>query len=429
LNTRGLAADVVLRVVTGGESLSVALAGRLSAVADAKDRALIQAIAYGVCRWWGELEFLLDRLATKPIRDPYVKALALIGLFQLRHMRIKPHAAVGETVAAAQRRAWAKPLLNAVLRNYLRRQAEFDEALAASPSAQAAHPDWLIERLARDWPDQHPEILRQNNRAAPMTLRVDRRQTTRESYLAELRAAGISAHPGLAAPDALIVERPVPVDRLPGFAEGRVSVQDEAPQLAAELLDLQVGQRVLDVCAAPGGKTMHMLEACPGLAELVALDISAERAALIRENLDRGRSHAHIIVADAEADPAWWDGRAFDRILLDAPCTATGVIRRHPDIKLLRQPEDIAQASARQYRILQRIWPTLGTGGRLLYATCSVLREENEGNVARFLREHSDAREIPLPQLSDCAVAHGTQALPGDRGMDGFYYAALTKTG
>ena len=427
MNTREQAAGLLVRVLTGGESLSAALAESLPAVPETKDRALIQALAYGVCRWHGELEFLLNQLVAKPIKEPYISALALVGLLQLRHMRVKPHAAVGETVAAAHRRAWAKPLLNGLLRNYLRRQAELDEAIACDESARTAHPGWLIETLARDWPEAYAEILRQNNLPAPMTLRVDRRQATREAYLAELRETGIAAHPGLVSRDAIIIERPLPVERLPGFGEGRVSVQDEAPQLAAALMELAEGQRVLDVCAAPGGKTVHLLESCPDLAEVVALDISAERAALIRENLDRSRCAARVVVADAETAPTWWDGRPFDRILLDAPCTATGVIRRHPDIKLLRRPDDVAQAVIRQRRILQRVWPLLRGGGRLLYATCSVLREENEQNIAAFLRIQANAREIPLPGFGQRDITHGTQILPGDQGMDGFYYACLAK--
>ncbi|WP_139556820.1 16S rRNA (cytosine(967)-C(5))-methyltransferase RsmB [Methylotetracoccus oryzae] len=430
MNTRALAAEVTLRVFAHGESLSAALAEHLPRLPDPKDRAFVQAVSYGVCRWYGQLDFLLERLVSRPIREPYVRALALAGLFQLRHMRIKPHAAVAETVAGAQRRAaWAKPLLNAVLRNYLRQQAALDAAVAENLLARTAHPHWLIERLERDWPQDCAEILRQNNLPAPMTLRADRRLTTREDYCEALRSAEIGCEAGLAAPDAIILERPVPVERLPGFADGRVSVQDEAPQLVAGLMDLQPGQRVLDVCAAPGGKTVHMLETCPGLAEVVALDVSAERATLIRENLSRSRCEARVVVADAETKPAWWDGQAFDRILLDAPCTATGVIRRHPDIKLLRKPDDVAQAAARQRRILQRVWPMLTVGGRLLYATCSVLREENEQNVAAFLQEHTDVRELPLSGLSDRPVIHGAQILPGDRGMDGFYYACLLKLG
>lgn len=429
MNTREQAAEIVVRVLTGGESLSAALAERLPAIPEAKDRAWVQAVGYGVCRWYGELDFLLARLATKPIRDPYVRALALTGLYQLRHMRIKPHAAVGETVAAAARRTWAKPLLNAVLRNYLRRQDELNAALAGDEHARLAHPSWLIDRLARDWPEDYLGILDQNNCPAPLVLRVNRRQATREAYLAELLEAGISAHPGLIAPDAVIVEQALAVERLPGFAAGRVSVQDEAPQLAAGLMDVQAEQRVLDVCAAPGGKTVHLLETCPGLAEVVALDVSAERAGLIRGNLARSGCQARVVIADAEAEPLWWDGRPFDRILLDAPCTATGVIRRHPDIKLLRKPGDIAQAAARQRRLLQRVWPTLRVGGRLLYATCSVLREENEVNIGWFLQQQNGASELPLTAISDRRVAHGAQILPGDRGMDGFYYACLTKTG
>jgi 16S rRNA (cytosine967-C5)-methyltransferase len=262
-----------------------------------------------------------------------------------------------------------------------------------------------------------------------MTLRVNRTRSSRDSYLARLLDCGIAAHPGHVAPDSVIIERPVGVERLPGFQEGVVSVQDEAPQLAAGLMQLEPGMRVLDVCAAPGGKTVHLIETCPDLAAVVALDVSADRAALIRDNLNRCGATAEVVIADAGDHSGWWNNEAFDRILLDAPCSATGVVRRHPDIKLLRQPDDIAQAATQQRRILRSVWNTLRVGGRLLYATCSILREENELNIEWFLQHQSDAREVALPQISNQAVARGVQILPGDRGMDGFYYACLTKTG
>lgn len=427
MNTRAIAAGVIQRVVTKGESLSAVLLETMPKVPSASDRAFVQAISYGVCRWYWELAFLLAHLATRPIKDGYVRSLALVGLYQLKHMRVKPHAAVGETVAAASPTPWAKPFLNALLRTYQRDQELLDAAIAREDSAQASHPAWLIEELRTEWPSDYRQILAENNQPPPMTVRVNRLQSTRDAYLATLENQNIPARSGKFSKDAVIVDKPMAVEDLPGFSEGLVSIQDEAPQLAAGLLGAYAGDRVLDVCAAPGGKTTHILEACPTLQDLVALDISPERANLIRSNLDRSHLHANVLVGDAAVTSSWWDGVQFDRILLDVPCSATGVVRRHPDIKLLRKPEDIARLGAQQRAILKAVWHALKSDGLLLYATCSVLREENEQIIAWFLRTQPDARELPIQAIWGRPVSHGRQILPGDDGMDGFFYACLTK--
>jgi 16S rRNA (cytosine967-C5)-methyltransferase len=427
VNTRNLAAVALAEVVGGGRSLTAALEKHLPEVADPRERAFVQALCYGVVRDYPRLRFLLDRLARKPIHDLEIHMLALIGLHQLRAMQVKAHAAVSETVGAARRKPWAKPLLNAVLRNYLRHDRELEASAERSEEAGTAHPQWLIERLRCDWPEHWQRLLRENNLHPPMTLRVHAGRCDRESYLDLLGAAGLPAEMCPHSPVGITLAAPVAVDALPRFAQGWVSVQDEAAQLAALLLDAYPRQRVLDVCAAPGGKTAHLLETCPGPLDLVAVDVDGERIQRLRENLARQGLHATLVTGDARSPRDWWDGRPFDRILLDAPCSATGVIRRHPDIKLLRQPCDIDAVVALQRAILEAVWPLLKTGGILLYATCSVLRSENEDQIARFLQDYADAEEIPIEAEWGIPVAHGRQILPGESRMDGFYYARLRK--
>jgi len=427
LNTRALAADALRRVTGEGQSLTAALDEILPAIPKDNDRAFVQALCFGVARWYFRLDFILRQLAPKPIRDEQIRLLALLGLYQLEHTRVKPHAAVAETVAAAGGKAWAKPLLNGVLRNYQRERERLLARAGLDESAASAHPAWLIAKIRESWPDDCAAILERANLPPPMTLRANQRQGGREAYLDSLREAGLAAQACRFAPAGLTLENPLPAERLPGFAQGRVSVQDEAAQLAAELLELGPGLRVLDVCAAPGGKTLHILESRPDLAEVAALDIAPERLGKIRENLARAGLAATVLRGDAARPKDWWDGRPFDRILLDAPCSATGVIRRHPDIKLLRRPEDIAQLKDLQRRILEGVWPLLAEGGLLVYATCSILKEENEQQVAGFLSSHPEAREIPIAADWGRPGAFGRQILSGEHGMDGFYYARLAK--
>jgi 16S rRNA (cytosine967-C5)-methyltransferase len=428
LNTRWLAANALKRVVGEGKTLTLALDTLLPEIPKENDRAFVQALCYGVARWYFQLDALLAALTRKPIKDPEIRLLALLGLYQLKFSRVKPHAAVAETVAAAGRKTWAKPLLNAVLRSYQREQAQLEARLAADPAAVHAHPPWLAEEIGRDWPDQAIAILQHNNEPPPLALRVNPARGSRDAYLERLAQAGIAASPSEFCESAVIVANPVPVDRLPGFADGSVSVQDSAAQFAAPLLDLRAGQRVLDLCAAPGGKTLHILETCPEIEELVAVDIVPERVRKIRENLARAARQATLLAADATRPETWWDGRPFDRILVDAPCSATGVIRRHPDIKLLRKPEDLADLPGLQALILEAAWRMLAPGGLMVYATCSILRRENEARIAEFLAAHPDAREIPIDAPWGTPVGHGRQILTGESGMDGFFYARLEKS-
>ncbi len=427
MNTRAVAATVLARVLSEGEFLTAALDATLPRIPQDNDRAFVQALCYGVLRWYWRLDRVLAALTRKPVKDLDVRLLALIGLYQLQHMRVKPHAAVSETVAAAGAKSWAKPLLNGVLRAYQRERERIDAEVESDLAAALAHPAWLARHLARDWPGQEAELMRQNNAAPPLTLRVNLARISREACLAKLAAAGLAAQPVTAAPSAVLLEDPVPVERLPGFAEGELSVQDAAAQLAAPLLDLQAGQRVLDLCAAPGGKTAHILESCAGLKEVVAVDIAPERMVRVRENLARAGLSATVIAADATRPEDWWDGQPFDRILVDAPCSATGVIRRHPDIKVLRRPADIDELERTQSRILEAAWSMLAAGGKLLYATCSVLRRENGARVAAFLEAHPEARERPLTVDWGVSASPGRQVLTGAANMDGFYYALLEK--
>ncbi len=425
---RRIAAEMVLQV-TQGRALDEALTPALAGLRD-RERAWVQAACYTTVRWYHRLDFILGRLLDRPLKDRRIHSLALVGLAQLSRMAVKPHAAVAETVAAAGRRKpWARSLLNAVLRSYLRRRDELEAAADRDDEAAYSHPAWLRRRIEAAWPQAAVGVLEANNRQPPMTLRVNLQRQGRETYRQHLARAGFEASPVPALPSALILTRPVPVTALPGFAEGWVSVQDAAAQLAAFLLDLQPGQRVLDLCAAPGGKTVHILETCPGVAELVAVDGDGERLQRVRENLRRwgGDAPVTLICGDALRPRDWWDGRPFDRILVDAPCSATGVIRRHPDIKLLRRETDIASLARTQAEILQACWPLLAEGGTLVYATCSVLPEENAEVVTAFLAAHRDARALPVAASWGRESGPGRQILPGEQDMDGFYYARIRR--
>jgi len=410
-----------------GQSLTAALDNAFPAIESGKDRAFIQALCYGVCRQFHRLDFILSQLLDKPLKDADVKALALVGLYQLKFMRVKPHAAVSETVLAARKKPWAKSLINAVLRTYLREQEGLEHKADKFQAAALSHPDWLIKQIERDWPEQALNIFLENNRQPPMVLRVNLAKTSRESYLQRLTGQDIAAQAVSFCPSAIRLDKPAPVELLPGFADGLVSVQDAAAQLAAGLLDVRPGQRVLDVCAAPGGKAAHILETQLQLKELVAVDIDGARMQRVSENLQRLNLQAKLVVGDAAKPEEWWDGQLFDRILLDAPCSALGVIRRHPDIKLLRRAEDIGQLQVLQKSILQAVWPLLAPGGLLLYATCSILKQENEQQVQAFLAGRNDAVESPIEADWGSAGACGRQIFTGESAMDGFYYARIGK--
>ncbi len=427
MNLRALAATLIADLLQQHGSLSTGL----DALAlPERERAWLQALCFEVMRHYPELLAMIEPLLQKPLkaRDQDIQALLLIGACQLRHMRVAEHAAINETVQACTElhKGWAKGLVNAVLRQFQRRQAELEKAL--SPAARIAHPEWLWQAIRRDWPAQAGAILDANNSHPPLVLRVNRRHGSREDYRQRLAAAGIAAQPCLHAPDGLWLDTPVGVDALPGFAAGDASVQDESAQLAALLLPAAPGLRVLDACAAPGGKTGHWLEIEPSL-QLTALDIDDARLARVRDNLARLGLQAGLLAGDLGCPAEWWEGESFDAILLDAPCSGTGVIRRHPDIKLLRRRDSIAGLVQEQQALLASAWSLLADGGVLLYSTCSILPEENSLQIARFLQATPDACEEPIAAAWGVACTHGRQILPSTTGGDGFYYARLRKTG
>lgn len=430
MNPRLAAAKALAAVLNGKASLNSSLPTQLDKVED-RDRGFTQDLAFGTARWQPRLSALAAKLLQKPFKaaDADVEALLLVGLYQLLYTRVPAHAAIGETVGCADKlkKPWAKALLNAVLRRAQRESEALLAELEHDPVVRTAHPRWLQKALKAFWPEQWEAICAANNAHPPMILRVNRRHHSRDAYLQLLTDAGINATPCVYSVDGIVLEAATDVRSLPGFAEGWISVQDEAAQLAADLLDLAPGQRVLDACCAPGGKTCHILEVEKDLAAVVAVDLEAKRLVRVRENLARLGLSAELIAADGRDTATWWDGKPFQRILLDAPCSATGVIRRHPDIKLTRQPDDIAALAVLQGELLDALWPTLEVGGILLYATCSTLPTENTEVIQAFLARTSGARELDLATAAGIKQPHGRQLLAQEGGHDGFYYAKLIK--
>jgi 16S rRNA (cytosine967-C5)-methyltransferase len=435
MNPRLAAAKALAAVLSGKASLNSSLPKQLDNV-DLRDRGLTQDLAFGTARWQPRLSALAAKLLQKPFKaaDADVEALLLVGLYQLLYTRIPAHAAIGETVGCADKlkKPWAKALINAVLRRAQRESEALLAELEHDPVVRTSHPRWLQKALKAFWPEQWEAICAANNAHPPMILRVNRRHHSRDAYLEKLQNAGIEAQACTFSRDGIVLAEPCDVRTLPGFAEGWISVQDEAAQLAADLLDLSPGQRVLDACCAPGGKTCHLLEVQSQLAGVVAVDLEAKRLVRVQENLDRLGLSAELIAADGRDTTAWWDGKPFQRILLDAPCSATGVIRRHPDIKLTRQADDIPALATLQGELLDALWPTLEVGGILLYATCSTLPTENTEVVGAFLARTSGARELDIAgqlgqQPPGLKQPHGRQLLPQEGGHDGFYYAKLIK--
>ena len=423
---RAVAAQVML-AVEQGQSLTQCLATALNRLPE-QERPALQALCFGTCRWFFRLDGELQQRLTRPLKkaDRIIHQLMLVALFQLRYSQQASYAVLNETVEAC--RALDRPHLTGLVNGVLRAAEREGEPDTKNEPRLYAHPPWMVEKLRHNWPDHWQAILAANNTQAPMTLRVNAKRFSREDYQDLLTKAGIHAQPTAFAPFGLQLADPVPVDRLPWFADGAVSVQDEAAQLCTGLLDLAPGQRVLDACAAPGGKTCAILEACKDLAEVLALDESAERLPRIEENLARLDLNATVLQADAANPDQWWNGQAFDRILLDVPCSATGVIRRHPDIKLLRRESDILPLAGLQLELLTRLWGTLKPGGRLVYATCSVFPQENHRIIRRFLKQENEAGliEPPVPWGQDTGA--GRQLLPSAQSHDGFFYAVLEKS-
>jgi len=415
-------AAATLAEVLAGRSLNQALPElwRRHPQLSAQARGATQDLVYGALRHLLRLESYLAALASKPVADGQVRCLLLVALYQLAYARTPQHAAVNQAVDAARslNKGWAAGFVNGVLRNFLRRREELAARAERRDTTRFSHPRWWIDKLRVQYPDGYRALLETSLGHPPMTLRVNARRCSRADYEALLLEAGIAF--SVAGPVALRLDTPVGVDRLPKFAEGWVSVQDAGAQRAAEWLDLAPGQRVLDACSAPGGKAAHILETAE--VDLLAVDKDEARLARVRDNLARLGLAAEARLGDAADPRAWWDGKPFQRILADVPCSASGVVRRHPDIKWLRRPEDIAAFAREQTRILDALWRLLEVGGKLLYATCSVFAEENQKVVERFLADHPDAERLPLPESDNGFV----QLLP-DATHDGFFYALLAK--
>lgn len=428
---RVLAVQALMAVAVEDQTLTLAADQAAAACGDPRDAALVKELCYGTLRWQPRLEAWLGKLLQRPMKpsDQDVKFLLLLGLYQLAYLRIPDHAAVQQTVEACRilEKSWAASLVNAVLRRFQRERAGIEAAVADDPQARYAHPQWFIDELKRDWPEHWQTMLDAGNERPPFTLRVNHRQQTRDAYLETLRSLGIAAQACEHSPDGVTLGVPMDVKLLPGFADGAVSVQDEGAQLAEQLLDAADGMRVLDACAAPGGKTCHLLER--HTVRMTAVELEARRAQRIRENLTRLKLDAQLKVADAAQVQSWWDGEAYHRILLDAPCSASGVVRRHPDVKLRRTPGEVATAAGLQARLLGALWPLLAPGGKLLYVTCSVFQRENAAQIAAFLAGHLDAAALPLHKGWGVTAGAGQQVLTGQGGMDGFYYACLEKRG
>ena len=438
---RAKAAKIVAEVAERGRSLDALLTSE--GTENKQERGLLRSLCYDSIRWYIRLDALLARLLSRPNQtlEPEIRALTIVGLCQLIYTDIPAHAAVAESVAATRllKQPRASGLVNAILRRCQREHAQLLPKIDRDLAVRTAHPRWLVEKLRKDWGDQANDILDANNQRPPFWIRVNRLRVTPANYRDQLQAKQIGVTTAMFDDTALLLDRAMDVSELPGFDEGLVSVQDGAAQLAGHLLDPQPGERILDACAAPGGKTGHVLELQPELASLTAVDVSPERLVRVTQNLQRLKLSAQVLAADAAEPANWWDGKPFDHILLDVPCSATGVIRRHPDIKLLRRSDDIAPLAKRQSQLLRALWPLLQPGGRLLYASCSALQTETSDVIADFLRDEPRARDATGERLQALptfagerhagtgAAAHGLRIAAGSAGMDGFYYAVLEK--
>jgi len=431
MDPRQVAALVVTEVFSTRNHLDRVLTHFLPALMDPRDKSLAREISYGVMRWYPRLEFISKLLLNKPLKtkDTDILSLIYVGLYQLMFLRIPDHAAISATVESAKKmqKPWACELVNAILRRYQRESLSIAGKINDSDVAHYAHPNWLITKLREQWPDHWQTILESNNQYPPLHLRLNPGHLSREQYLQDLQQAGIEARPGDLVQTGISITNPINVEDIPGFKVGHISVQDYGAQLAATLLDAGAGQRVLDACAAPGGKTAHIHERTPDLHELVAVEVDEERITLLRNTIDRLNLKVTTVHADVCDTASWWNGVPFDRILLDAPCSATGVIRRHPDIKYLRTPEQMPIFTATQCRMLESLWPLLKPGGRLVYVTCSMFREEGDAQIETFANKYDDTLFDKIEAEWGIESHYGRHTIPGYDDSDGFYYAAVTK--
>lgn len=434
-NSRQIALKICQQVVQHGQSLSRQLESQLGELPNDRDRAFCTELCYGLNRYYYVLLKLLNGLLKKPFksRDRDIQIILLLGLYQIRFMRVEDHAAVDESVKLLRslNKSWAKGVVNAVLRSYLRQlendgHSDLDEL--NEQEHRMAYPDWIRARIEKDWGDEAPEVLRAGNRRAPMVLRVNVDGVTRQDYLERLNEQSITAQPHPLVPQAIVLDSPVDIEQLPGFDEALISVQDSSAQIAAGLLECKPGMRVLDACAAPGGKTLHIMQSCENV-QMTAVDKDESRLNRVLQNLQRAGLSAQLVCADASQPQTWSDNGFYDRILLDVPCSATGIIRRHPDIRLLRQSQDIDNLIQAQRKLLVSMWKLLAPGGRLVYSTCSIIKAENEEQIASFLGIQQDCVEQPLNTVQwGVQRPVGRQILTGSDDMDGFYYACLEKT-
>jgi 16S rRNA (cytosine967-C5)-methyltransferase len=443
---RIVAAQIITQLLKQKGSLASLLPQNINELTS-QEQSFVKELCYGCCRWYPVLNEVLNQLLKQKLKpkDADIKAILLLGIYQLEFLRTAEYAAINESVNSANhfKKQWAKKLVNAILRGFQRdQQTIFNKAQQKNKSN---HPKWLESEIKKAWPDYATAIFAANNQAPPLTLRVNQQQNSREQYIKFLVDAGIEVTPAPISKDGLYLHSPMSITALPDFDKGAISVQDEAGQLAAQLLQLKPNLRVLDACCAPGGKTCHIGETEPSLAKIVAVDVEARRLIRVEENLQRLKISADVICGDASNPKQWWDGQLFDRILIDAPCSATGIIRRQPDIKLLREPEHIQTLTQLQYQLLCELWPLLADGGILLYATCSILPQENTKIIEQFLNTTSDAIEDPI--VFDCGdndipifgleQPFGRQLLPlvnsledtvlSHQNHDGFYYCRLKK--
>jgi 16S rRNA (cytosine967-C5)-methyltransferase len=425
MNVRALAAKAIYEVLEKGMSLSVALPDQQQHLQNGKDKALLAELCYGVMRQLPQLDKCVSDCLAKPFKGKQriLHQLLIVGCYQLYFTRIPAHAAISETAEACRQLRFdgLVKVVNGVLRTIQRQDGALN---TDSETLRFNTPAWFIKRLQQAYPDHWQNIIEQSHQRPPMWLRNNQQSQTRDAYLAALAQHDIPAQAGPSL-DAILLEGAKDVTALPDFMQGAVSVQDGAAQWAATLLAPMADELILDACAAPGGKSCHLLELAPDI-NLVAVDFDQKRLARVQQNLDRLHLKAQLIHGDAADIPSWWQGQQFDRILLDAPCSATGVIRRHPDIKWLRKNSDIEELANLQKQILDHCWQWLKPGGCLLYATCSILPQENSQQVELFLTRTPDASLVPIEQQTHLDDI-GWQILPGQDNMDGFYYARLVK--
>lgn len=431
-SAREIVTRVLTDVISNRKHLDTSLAIYLTTIDDVRTKSLVQEISYGVMRWYYQLDSILNLLISKPLKnkDTDLKVLLLSGIYQIKFLRTPDYATINESVETSKAigKPWATKLINAILRRYQREQSEIEKKISDYDVSHFAFPAWLLNKIADQWPEHWQTILTASNQHPPMHLRLNTQIQSGESYLKLLKSNGINATLSTVSKTGILLNKAMNVEDIPGFIKGNISVQDTGAQLAAPLLDCLPGHRVLDACAAPGGKTGNLLERYPKMSELVAIDVDEKRVKLVTENLRRLNKRATIIKADIMDLNAWWDGMSFDRILLDAPCSASGIIRRHPDIKYLRTKEQIPMLLKTQKSLLETLWQVLNIRGKLLYCTCSIFKEECSEQIAQFINQYNNARLLPIDAYSGVNTNYGHQILPGMDESDGFFYSLLEKT-